>query len=690
MNLMNLSAHRKLRAVRAYLALSGVICLFVGANLLWMKNDQAPPMWDQSQYLFSSDILYHTLTSKGLISFADAFTRALQIKAPLITILPIPFYAVGGDNYCSALIVNLVFIAIGGYYLFRLVTLVFGKKGALLSVFIFNLFPLIFAMSREFLVEYGLTVFVIVWMYYLLKSHYFEDKKCVYSLGIVLGLGMLMKVTFALFILVPTLFIIIRRIADLKGLPKALLINIAITFVTGLLISGPWYFRNLKFIMQFAISGGYGKIAKYYGMGDVFSLKTILNYWLYVINNGVSSYLFFLAVFLLLYKVILLVINRPSSSIERRGFYCLVLWFVVPFAVLSFGVNKDYRYLAPAYPALAILISSGLTSLSSRRYGKIFLIASLFFPVFNYLYISFPSKPIYFNIRAFEVLKKNLGYAHPPVKEDWPNKELVRFIHNDSLKTNIARPRITLLFNHHYLNFMNLSYYSINFGFDTTFDTANFLSREDPERTAARIERDSNYILTKSDQLGPDFTNTQNIRMVALLRAGRLRFKEIGSIPLPDKTFLTIYKKRSNEYGPYSDIGEMKRRYRLNGNSSVNFADKIKLLDYRISKGGAGYRVILFWECLDVIDRDYKIFVHIRNVNGDPVLNADHFPGNIRHPTYDWKRGEVIRDEFNIQEPLAGDFRVYVGIYEESTMSRLLVNDKPADDPVNILGVRIY
>ncbi|HVO67739.1 MAG TPA: glycosyltransferase family 39 protein, partial [Syntrophales bacterium] len=474
---------------RYHCILAGIILFFVATNIVWIIKDQAPPMWDQSHYLDSSEVLYHTLTSRGIIPFLNAFRLTLQTKAPLITVLPIPFYILGGDNYTSALLINLFFIVVGSCYLYKLVTFIMERREALLSVLILNLFPLIFAMSREFLVEYGLMVFVIMWMYYFLKSEFFENSKDCYALGVVLGLGMLMKVTFVLYILPPTLFIFTGKIRELKGMPRNALRNILAMILVGFLIFGTWYISNIRSIINFALKSGYGSVAVNYGMGEVFSIKTILDYWTYNINYGISAYFFFLIVLLLLHKLILLVGTESFSNMNKGRFYFLLLWFSVPFLIFSFGVNKDYRYLSPIYPALAILMSSALVRLSSIRCGKVLLVMLMIFPVFNYLYISFSSKPIYLKIKDFEILNNQLVYAHPPVKEQWPNKRLIQLIHNDAVRTNNDSARTTLLFNHHYVNFMTLNYYSKIKNLNLGFDMIDIFSRETPEETAARIER---------------------------------------------------------------------------------------------------------------------------------------------------------------------------------------------------------
>jgi 4-amino-4-deoxy-L-arabinose transferase-like glycosyltransferase len=526
-----------------YFLLLSIILFFVLANIVWIKEDKAPPLWDQSHYLLNSEILYHTLAEEGLESFLLSFNDILKDKAPLITALPIPFYVVFGNNYTSALLVNLFFIVLGSYYLYKLVTYISGEKEALLSVFILNTFPLIFAMSREFMVEYGLMVLVIMWMYYFLKSNCFERESYAVALGIILGLGMLMKISFVLYIIFPTAFICIKKFIRLKKIPVSFLVSILIVFIIGLFFAGNWYLKNFHSIINYAFMSGYTEIAKNYSMGEVFSIKTILRYWVYIINYGISAYFFFLIILFITINLSTFKKNKPISHIEKEHVYFLAIWFMLPFIVFTFGINKDYRYTAPLYPVLAVLLSVSLVRLSINKYGTLLLFMLLLFPILNYFYISFSHKPVHLKINKIILLQNNLAYAHPPIKEKWPYEEIMEFIYEDALKAKNQHPITTLLFNYQYMNDIALNYYSKNKNLEIRFRTNTYFIKENIDETVAEIERYSHYLMTKSDKLGPEFSNVKNIQVLSLLNKGELNFKPLTTMPLPDQTFLTVYKK---------------------------------------------------------------------------------------------------------------------------------------------------
>lgn len=670
--------------------LAGIILFFVFVNLIWFKIDEAPPMWDQSHYLEISEVLYHTLTQEGVIAFIKAFTGVLQTKAPLITVLPIPLYAMFGENYTSALYINVIFVILGSYYFYKLGTLISREKEALGSVFILNTFPLIFAMSREFLVEYGLMTLVIIWMYYFVKSNYFENEKYNYTLGIVFGLGMLMKITFLLYIFFPTVFVLIKKVTEPKKYQAPFLKNIFVVLLVGAVVSGTWYFNNLKTIVRFAIMAGYGDMAKNWSIGDVYSIKTMLKYWFLLVNTGISAYYFVLLVFLLPLTVLFFIRNKSFFNIDKLHFFSLLIWFFFPFIIFTFAVNKDYRYIAPFVPPLALMISIALIQLPVKKYGTFLLCMLLLFPTFSYFHTSFSSKSVNVRWKQLTFLDNALSYAHPPVKEQWPNEKLVKFIYQDAVRITNNNALTTVLFNHCCMNFITLNYYSKKNNYGISFKPNDPSAGDNIDEITARIQKESSYIITKSDNLGPDLTNTKNVQVIPLLNKGLLNFKPVATIPLPDHTFLTIYKRTVDVSLVYSDIGKLKN-LQLTPGKSVNFSNTIKLLDYEVKETPEGYALVFLWECLNAIDLHYKVFVRVKanDRENKMILSADHYP-NRDYPTFKWRKGEIIKDVVTITAVLPKDFHIYIGLYEETIAARLLVQGKSQDAPENINGVRIF
>ena len=397
-------------------------------------------------------------------------------------------------------------------------------------------------MSREFLVEYGLMVIVIAWFYFMLRSDSFQDRRVSYALGVVLGLGLLMKINFPLYVIAPTLFALVTIIREKRKFPAEIFKNSAIILGIAVIIAAPWYIRNLKHVIDYAITSGYGEIAKHYGMGEVFSLHTILSYWIFLINYGITTYWF---VMFLLVSAFMLVISRRTggNTMQRRHIWVLVLWFMVPFIVYTFGINKEYRYAAPILPVIALVLGAGAGNLFKIQYAKVPICVLLVLPLFNFAHISFSESMISLKAGPFIVLYSRLGYAHPPINEEWPLCRIVSSIDQDASCNGLDGTTATLLFNHEYLNFINLPYYGALQRTKVRFNTNDYYTPETVDEALERIRSKSGYLITKSDQTGPDFTNVKNKLIADRLAGGALPFQRFADIELPDKTTLILYRK---------------------------------------------------------------------------------------------------------------------------------------------------
>jgi hypothetical protein len=634
-------------------------------DFIWFKMDQVPPWWDQAQYLRESLILYDKLTNEGVLSFYNAFTDAIKEKAPLIAVVPIPFYLLLGKKYISALAANLLFIILGNYYFYKFGALMSKKREALLGVFILNLFPLIFGLSREFLVEYGLMTLVVIWLYYFLKSDCFESRKYSLVLGIIAGLGMLMKVSFPLYIIAPVLFLCIKKVIKLKNLPGVYIKNALITLIIGILLAGTWYFKNFSHVINFAFTAGYGKAAENYQLGNVFSLKTILEYWLCIINLGTSMYMFLLIICLIAIRTIAFLSKRSSSVLEKEYWYFLVIWFAVPFMVFTFGVNKDYRYMAPALPPIALLMSIGLNHIPLIKYKEFFLTTLLIFPVFNYLYISFFPKPVHLETKHFIFLNNNLGYAHSPVKEKWPNEKLIEFIRLDAMRIGISPHHIStmLLFDHQYMNGNTQNYYSEKNGEGVYFATTASYLKESITDLADKIQDSSTYLVTKSDELGPEFSNVKNVQIVALLTAGKLNFEKIGTLPLPDGTFLSVYRNKDIKTVGCQILDNLPND--IAQPLEVNFGGKVVYLGTTIEKRSENQlKISYYWQLKNDLGKYKQIFVHFTDKENNPLFQNDHeFCANR---SFEELKGKFIKDTNCVGIPQSAkgkEIDVKVGLY---------------------------
>lgn len=77
-------------------------------------------------------------------------------------------------------------------------------------------------------------------------------------------------------------------------------------------------------------------------------------------------------------------------------------------------------------------------------------------------------------------------------------------------------------------------------------------------------------------------------------------------------------------------------------------------------------RITLFFECLEPVERDAEIFVHVEAAGGGTRWTADHHPVRSRFPTSMWRRGDLVRDTFTVTVPtgaVPGTYRVMMGFF---------------------------
>ncbi|HEY3342221.1 MAG TPA: hypothetical protein VGK81_09395, partial [Anaerolineae bacterium] len=113
--------------------------------------------------------------------------------------------------------------------------------------------------------------------------------------------------------------------------------------------------------------------------------------------------------------------------------------------------------------------------------------------------------------------------------------------------------------------------------------------------------------------------------------------------------------------------------------AQAQFGAQLKLLGYDESTAQAGhpFTLTLYWQPLHEMETDYTVFIHLLDhATGKIMAQVDEQPVQHTYPTSWWASGEVVSDQhiLNIPAINAGQYDLQVGLYEQSTGERLLVN----------------
>ena len=110
----------------------------------------------------------------------------------------------------------------------------------------------------------------------------------------------------------------------------------------------------------------------------------------------------------------------------------------------------------------------------------------------------------------------------------------------------------------------------------------------------------------------------------------------------------------------------------------VALADGVSLRGYDLEPGiyqqGRAIDLTLYWAAEAVPSQDYTVFIHMLGVEGETVFFGDGPPVGGYYPTGIWAPGEVIADRHIILIPPdqpEGSYRILVGMYDLATLSRL-------------------
>ncbi|HEY1496238.1 MAG TPA: glycosyltransferase family 39 protein [Candidatus Solibacter sp.] len=297
--------------------------LFAASSLAWVMLDRSPPNWDDAWYLTNSLTVYDALTHGGVAGYLTKLNSVFGFKAPLIAALPAPFYLIFGRRWHAAYLVNIASMFLLFTALYRLASRWWNSRAAVFAIAIAGTMPLLYGLSRWYMAEYVLTALVAAAVCALVESEFLW-------FGVLSGFGLLLKVSYPLFVLPVFLYVWSKSAQRVRTLLLAAIPCLAIAL--------PWYVGHLRPTLANALDAGFGAPAAIQGTGPIFAIHTIALYLSHVAANGISYYFLFLALVL-----------TPWAFRAMKAMALLAAW-VVPFALFLFGGNKDVRYIAPLCP----------------------------------------------------------------------------------------------------------------------------------------------------------------------------------------------------------------------------------------------------------------------------------------------------------------------------------------------------
>lgn len=537
----------------------GILVLFhLIANGIWIYLNKVPPAHDAG---------FHTVLSMRFFDYIKGFPGNFSIVEfltiskyypPLSHIVGTLFVWFGSYNYQFVQLTGSVFFSLSLIMVYIYAArLTKNKAIAFLSTVLFSFFYLEFRESRSHMTDMPLTFFVIGGLYFFEQSDNLRNRIYSVLFFVFFSLAFLTKWTSLIFFLFPVLTVGIGLVKK-DGLSKYDIVkNIFLGIIVTAVLCLPWYYVNLKTIIQIA------QVTSTPELDDpsiLFSWDNIFFYLRQLIIFQIS----FIGFLLFLFSVIRLNITRKYTNILR----ILILQIGISYIFFTFFIgNKNVRFLFPMMSFIAIVMAMGLVDIRNRI-GKSLLIGTILtYYVFSYFVVSFgvPLYPKYKHAINFPLVGWVDVYylSDKPVsamykKENWENDRIASLIleHSKGLKhfiyfINIEKP---------YLNAstIHLSIYSLSKGFpkniqevDTNFPmilngSAEFVNQADLEQWVNGID----FVTIPLRDIGPqeamrDYNVRRQIQQY-FLKTTPYGFTKVSTIDLPDGNEVFLYKKQAS------------------------------------------------------------------------------------------------------------------------------------------------
>jgi 4-amino-4-deoxy-L-arabinose transferase-like glycosyltransferase len=512
-------------------------------NIWWLKADTRPPYYDTAGHA-TTTLQLVKLTLHGNPQSVLEGILSVGPYPPFAHLVALPFVLLFEPTIDALLAANLVFLGIVLGCVYGLGRL-FGRPfTGVLAAFLVGMYPVIYGLSRHYLLDIPLTAMVTLSIFCLLRAGNFKRLAPSVLLGVSLGLGMLTKWTFAVFLAGPLL---IATLYTVKRFPFTHTRNLLIACLIGGVIAGPWYIRNLANLVSFLpVSGDIAAALE----GDP---AGTLEAWLYYGRQLVDQQMLTPFVALFVGGLVLLLRRRRLDE----PIFVIFAWLLVPYLVFSYYANKDLRYTLPYLPAIALITAIGLSEISNRKVVRVGIVFVALYALVLFGGLSFglsqrlpagvlPSR-VSVELGGFPLTlySEYVHIASPPSAEDWKVQDILRDVMNDAIGSKQISTPVTLVVipNRPFFEPQGFRYFvqAGDLPVEVTFITG-VVEIDSVARLAA-----SDYVVTKTGDQGPTWLLQEAAAVTDRLQKegdSGLQFAQIGEYALPDGSVARLYRHR--------------------------------------------------------------------------------------------------------------------------------------------------
>ena len=512
-------------------------------NVWWLKVDTRPPFYDTAGHA----MLTFQLARAPFVTAPLAAGKTLLGMGPyppFVYLASVPFALLFGPSVDALIRVHAIFLAILLAATYELGRRLDRPATGLTAALLVGMYPILYGLSRHYLLDLPLVAMVALAVCCLVRAEAFQHLGASLLFGVAVGLGMLTKWTFVVFIVAP---FVISCVAMVKEYSPARLRNMLLSVLAGGVIASPWYLANLNMLAGFFQTNGF-LAAALEGDPPIVSLRS----WLYYADALINHQLFLPFVVLFVLGLVLVLWKHKLD----RSTGIVLAWVLVPYLLFSAFVNKDIRYVLPYLPAIALLTALGWAQVRNRRVARAIWAATAVYALFQYAGLSFGlshrlgarALPAHVALPLGDLrltlYRESVHLATPPRTENWRVQEILGDILEDSAAAEPPEGpiRLVVVTNRPYFETQGFRYYAHLDDLPVRVDSITGVRSHD----GAEIVRESDYAVLKSGDLGPVWSLQDAAALAEAIRdpnseLGR-QFVRIGEYALPDGSTAQLYR----------------------------------------------------------------------------------------------------------------------------------------------------
>ncbi|KPQ31796.1 MAG: 4-amino-4-deoxy-L-arabinose transferase and related glycosyltransferases of PMT family [Phormidium sp. OSCR] len=514
----------------------------VVVDRLWLALDRAVPDWDTADYLTGSLNYWQFLQTPNWFS-GEWWTNLWLLSSkipPFIYLITAPFHSLFGLSSQVAFLPYIIWTGVLLFTVFDLGQHLSSPRVGLWAAGLCILFPGLVTFRFHYVLDYPLVAATSTILWSLTRWRNSREHRgywaVVFSLS--LGIGIFIKQSIALFLLIPILWTLMAVLLNRQWGPLAQLLA---AMAGSTLIWGWWYRTNWLLVLTGSQRATIAAAAEQ-GDPSLVSLEA-WTYYMWRLPEVISWVLLLAALAgLLLLGVRPLIqplVKVPQPPPLRSG---TIQWLAVillgSYLLSSLNPNKNPRYILPMLPVLSLILSYGLMAWGWRIRWGIIAVTSLV---------------LAFQLRPTLVFMPTSSRVY--LGESFPHQEVIERIVEETpyLQTTLGVLPSTASVNQH-----NLNYYGARSRFQV-YGRQVGIREED---VAADV-RSLSWFVTKTGD--PGSVPATYEEMVTRIEEGG-EFEVWQQWPLPQGETLNLYRRQVQPITVTAeDIGQSPKGLQLLG-----------------------------------------------------------------------------------------------------------------------------